>query len=175
MSGRLANTLVEFDGTLGQPVTLKCAAQQNASVQAVAWEQATLDRSKLMGTFASTRVASTSEGERERITLHRDNYCTIAEARSGMCALKANGMQGWDSNYAGAFGEQTLAAEGELAGYAYAAMVADTRAPAALDCKSTACAAAASEQLALAATGTMVADAFLGQVMERRVPVLTGK
>lgn len=175
MAGRMVDTVASFDGTLGQPVTLKCEAQKNAMVQAVAWEQVTLDRAKLMGTFASTRVASTSEGERERITLHRDNYCTIAEARAGMCELKANGMQGWDSNYAGAFGEQTLAAEGELAGYAYAAMVADTRAPAALDCKSTACAAAASEQLALAATGTMVADAFLGQVMERRVPVLTGK
>ena len=84
-------------------------------------------------------------------------------------------MQGWDSNYGGAFGERTLAAEGELAGYAYAAMVADTRAPAALDCKSSACAAAASEQLALSAAGTMVADAFLGQVLERRVPVITGQ
>lgn len=175
MSARMIDSVIAFDSSLGQPVTLKCEAQKNALVQAVAQEQIGLDRTKLMGTFASTRVASASEGERERITLHRDNYCTIGEARSGMCELKANGMQGWDTNYAGAFGEQTLAAEGELAGYAYAAMVADSRAPAALDCKSTACAAAASEQLALAATGTMVADAFLGQVMERRVPVLTGK
>jgi len=175
MSSRMVAAVTSFDATLGQPVTLKCEAQSNAAVQAASWAQVNLDRAKLMGTFASTRVASASKAEAERIGLHRSDYCTIAEARAGMCELKANGMQGWDTNYGGAFGEQTLSAEAELAGYAYAAMVADTRAPAALDCRSSACAAAASEQLALSAAGTMVADAFLGQVLERRIPVITGQ
>lgn len=175
MSDRMTRAVGQFSGAMGQPQTVNCEAQHQASVQAAAWEQVSHDRSRLMGTFASGRVASTGSAERERAALHRDSYCTMGEARAGMCALKANGMQGWDSNYGGAFGERTLAAEGELAGYAYAAMVADTRAPAALDCKSSACAAAASEQLALSAAGTMVADAFLGQVLERRVPVITGQ
>lgn len=175
MSTRMVKAATEFSGTLGQPDTVKCVAQHQAAVQAAAWEQVSHDRARLMGTFAAGRVASANTAERERVALHRDSYCTVGEARSGMCVMKPNGMQGWDSNYGGAFGERTLAAEGELAGYAYAAMVADTRAPAALDCKSSACAAAASEQLALAAAGTMVADAFVGQVLERRIPVITGQ
>lgn len=175
MSDRVAKAVTSVDGSLGQPVTIKCAAQKDATLQVEARQQISHDRMKLIGTFAATRVASTGAAEFERLSLHKDSYCTISEAKVGLCTLKANGMQGWDSNYAGAFGETTLAAEGELAGYAYAAMVADTRAPAALDCKSAACAAATSEQLALSAVGAMVADTFVGQVLERRVPVITGK
>jgi hypothetical protein len=175
MSERVRDAVMSVDGQWGQPVTIKCTAQKGAAMQVEAWSQVDLDRAKLMGTFSSTRVASRGHAERERMALRKDSYCTVGEARSGMCELKANGMQGWDSNYGGAFGERTLAAEGELAGYAYAAMVSDVRAPAALDCTSKACGSAASEQLALSAVGTMVADSFVGQVLERRVPVLTGK
>lgn len=175
MSDRITKAVISVDGALGQPITIKCAAQKDATLQVEARQQIGYDRVKLISTFASTRVASKGAAEVERMALHKSSYCTISEAKAGLCALKPNGMQGWDVNYAGAFGETTLAAEGELAGYAYAAMVADTRAPAALDCKSAACAAATSEQLALSAVGSMVADAFVGQVLERRVPVLTGK
>jgi hypothetical protein len=175
MASRVGNAALSFDGTLGQPVTIKCVAQKNAAMQVEAWSQVALDRSKLMATFASTRVASKAQAERERVGLRKDSYCTVGDAKSGFCKLKANGMQGWDANYGGAFGERTLPAEGELAGYAFAAMVADTRAPVAMDCKSKSCAAAASQQLALASAGSMVADAFVGQVLERRVPMLTGK
>jgi hypothetical protein len=175
MSNRVTSAAMSVDGSVGQPVALKCTAQKNAAMQVEAWQQVSYDRAKLMSTFASSRVASKVTAERERMALHKGSYCTVGEAKAGLCELKADGMQGWDANYAGAFGERTLAAQSELAGYAYAAMVADTRAPAALDCTSTACAAAAADQLALAAAGSMVADTFVGQVLERRVPVLTGK
>jgi len=175
MSDRVTKAVMSVDGTYGQPVTLKCVAQRDSAMQVEAWQQVSNDRSKLMSTFASTRVIDKSYADRERMALHKDSYCTVSEAKSGMCQLKANGMQGWDSNYGGAFGENTLPAEGELAGYAYVAMVADTRAPASLDCKSEACNAAAAEQLEVAAQSTMVADSLVGQVLERRVPVLTGK
>jgi hypothetical protein len=175
MSDRVSRAVMSVDATWGQPVTIKCEAQKDATLQVEAWHQVALDRGKLMATFASTRVADKAHAERERVALHKDSYCTVSEAKSGLCKLTANGMQGWDENYGGAFAERTLPAEGELAGYAYTAMVADTRAPAVIDCQSSSCAAAAEEQLALAAAGTMVADAFLGQVLERRVPMLTGQ
>ncbi|MDB6011080.1 MAG: hypothetical protein JWL65_3330 [Gammaproteobacteria bacterium] len=175
MSERMSKAVMAVDPNWGQPVTLKCEAQKDATSQVEAWHQVSLDRSKLMATFASTRVADQAHAERERMALHRDSYCTVSEAKVGMCQLTANGMQGWDVNYAGAFAERTLPAEGELAGYAYAAMVADTRAPAVADCKSTACVAAAEQQLARVAAGTLVADAIVGQVLERRVPMLTGQ
>lgn len=172
---RLGRTVIAFDQSLGQPLTNGCRAHKDATMQVEAWDQVRRDRAKLLTTFASTRVSDSTRSQRERMGLHSDSYCTVGEAKSGVCVLKANGMQGWDTNYAGAFGERTLSAEGELAGYAYVAMVADVRAPAGLDCKSAACGAAASEQLALAAAGTMVADALVGQVLERRVPMITGK
>lgn len=175
MSQRVGNAVMSVDASVGQPVSIKCNAQMEAALQVEARSQMSLDRSKLIGTFAASRVADKSRSDRERIALRKDSYCSIDEAKSGVCTLKANGMQGWDSNYGGAFGENTLPAEGELAGYAYAAMVADVRAPAVLDCKSAGCAAAASQQLALSAMGSMAADALVGQVMERRVPMLTGK
>jgi hypothetical protein len=174
MSERVSKAVMAVDPNWGQPVTVKCEAQKDATSQVEAWHQVSLDRSKLMATFASTRVADQAHAERERMALHRDSYCTISEAKVGMCQLRPNGMQGWDVNYAGAFVERTLPAEGELAGYAYAAMVTDTRAPAVADCKSASCATAAEQQLARAAAGTLVADAIVGQVLERRVPMLTG-
>jgi hypothetical protein len=172
---RLGKAVISFDSSVGQALTNGCRAHKDATMQVEAWDQVRRDRSKLLGTFAATRVSDSTRSQRERVGLHNDSYCTVGEAKSGVCALKANGMQGWDTNYSGAFGERTLSAEGELAGYAYAAMVADVRAPAALDCKSVACGAAASDQLALAAAGTMVADSLVGQVLERRVPMITGK
>lgn len=175
MSDRVRSAVMSVDGQWGQPVSIKCTAQKAAAMQVEAWSQVAMDRSKLLGTFATTRVLTKAQGERERLTLRRESFCTVGEAKAGFCALKANGMQGWDSNYGGAFGERTLPAEGELAGLAYAAMVADVRASAAVDCRSKACAAAASLELAHAAVGTMVADSFVGQVLERRVPMLTGK
>lgn len=175
MSDRVSKAVMAVDPNWGQPVTIKCEAQKDATSQVEARHQISLDRSKLMATFASTRVADQAHAERERMALHRDSYCTVSEAQVGLCQLTPNGMQGWDVNYAGAFAERTLPAEGELAGYAYAAMVADTRAPAVADCKSTACAAAAEQQLSRAAAGTLVADAIVGQVLERRVPMLTGQ
>lgn len=175
MSKRVGEAMLSVDATYGQPSSVMCRGQMEAEMQAEAWQQISYDRKHLMATFSSTRVNDAAGAARERIAVHRDAYCTVSEARSELCELSSNGMQGWDSNWAGPFSMHTLPAEGELAGFAYVAMVADVRAPAALDCKSSACAAAASDQLALAAAGSMVADALLGQVLERRVPILTGK
>ncbi len=175
MSKRIGDAVVAVDGTLGQPVSIKCEAQMEGELQVASWDQINNDRKHLMATFASSRVSDAGAVDRERLAVHRDSYCTVSEARSELCTLAPNGMQGWDSNYAGAFGMKTLPAEGELAGLAYAAMLADVRAPEALDCKSSSCAAAASDQLANAAASSMVADALVGQVLERRVPTLTGQ
>lgn len=175
MSERIGEALVSVDGELGQPVSVKCYAQMQAEMQVESFTQITRDRYRLMSTFASSRVSDAGAVDRERLEVHRESYCTVSEAKAQLCTLVPNGMQGWDTNYAGAFGELTLPAEGELAGLAYAAMVADVRAPAALDCKEAACTGAASQQLGLAAVGSMVADSLVGQVLERRVPMLTGQ
>jgi len=175
MSDRLINVFADFNPETGQPDATKCEAQKNTTLHVEAESQKQKDAAHLMQTFAAGRVSTRAAGEVETLAVHRDAYCTVSEAKQGMCTLSANGMQGWDSNYAGAFGEVTLAPEGELAAYAYAGMLADARAEAVIDCKSAACVAASVQQLGSAAASAMAANAIIGQVTDRRVPMMTGK
>lgn len=175
LSDRLMKARVAFDPVVGQPITLKCVAQKNNKLFVESTSQAEKDASRVMTSFASTRVSTKAEAEAELRANHRKTYCTSSEAKQGLCQLSPNGMQGWDVNYGGAFSEKTLSPEGEAAAYAYAAMVADERAEIGSDCKSTACAAAQARQLAQASVGAMAANAFVGQVVDRRMPMLTGR
>lgn len=175
MTERLGAALSSMSPALGQPISIKCEAQKQERLQQASWEQLALDRGHLMATYAGTRVSSKDGAEKERLATHREQYCTVSEARMGMCELNPNGMQGWDSNWAAIDGEMTLAPEAELAGYDFATTIADYRAPSAIDCKSASCSAAAMQQLAVASVGALVTDTFVGQTMARRVPTLTGK
>lgn len=174
-SARIVDAVVATHPDVGQPNTIKCVAQQDARLAVEAQAQRDRDGDRLMQTFVNTRVASTAEAELDRMNLHREHYCTVSESRMGACQVKPNGLQGWDVNYAASFGQKTLAPEGELAAYAYIAMVADVRAPKGIDCTSAACATAAMHQLAAAAQGSMAASALVSQVTDRRTPMLTGE
>lgn len=174
MSDRVTKNIEAFHSEFGQPSTIKCEAQKNGKLFVEAQAQQALDGARLMSAYASNRVGSSTLADAEALSLHRKNYCTVSEAKQGLCALTANGMQGWDADYSGPFGEKTLAPEGEIAGYAYASMVSDVRAESQIDCKSSACEAAQSHQLAKAALGSMVANSIIGQVTDRRIEVLTG-
>jgi hypothetical protein len=175
LSDRLMKARVAFDPVLGQPVTVKCVAQTNNKLFVEATSQAEKDAGRLMSTFASTRVSTKAAAEAELLATHRRTYCTASEAKQGLCKLSPNGMQGWDVNYGGAYAEKTLSPEGEAAAYAYAAMVGDERAEIGSDCATTSCAAAQARQLAQASVGAMAASALVGQVVDRRMPMLTGK
>ncbi len=174
-SERTMRAITSFDPELGQPVTIKCVAQQNGKLHVEAESQRQKDAGRLMANYASNRVGSKAVANAQMLSMHRDTYCSVSEAKQGMCSLSANGMQGWDVNYAGPFSEKTLAPEGEVAAYAYAGMVADARAEAHIDCSTTACVAAQSQQLANAAMSAMAANAIIGQATDRRMPMLTGK
>lgn len=175
LSDRVTRAAVDFSPVTGQPSSIKCAAQQDGKLAVEARSQQQMDANRLMASYASTRVGSRAQADGDRLAMHRNTYCTVSEARSGLCTLTANGMQGWDVNYQGAFGEDTLAPEGEVAGYAYAGMITDTRAEAKIDCSSTACEAAQSAQLAASAASSMVANSLVNQITERRQPILTGQ
>lgn len=175
LSDRVMTAVTSFDSALGQPVTIKCEAQQQGKLFVEAESQRDKDASKLMASYASLRVGSRAQADQSALAMHRDTYCTVSEAKQGICGLNPNGMQGWDIDYAGAFSEKTLAPEGEAAAYAYAAMITDTRAEAQIDCSSAACNAAQAQQLATSAMGAMAANSLIGQVTDRRVPMLTGQ
>lgn len=175
MSDRVMRAAVSFDPAVGQPVTIKCIAQENGKLFVEAQSQREMDAAKLMASYSSQRVGSKAAADQAALAMHRDTYCTVSEAKQGMCTLNANGMQGWDVDYAGPFSEKTLAPEGEAAAYAYTAMITDQRAEAQIDCTSAACNAAQAQQLATSAMSAMAASSLVGQVTDRRVPMLTGQ
>ena len=175
MSDRVGQAIASVDPAVGQPKTILCEAQTEGTLRVEALGQRDRDAGRLMQSFASSRVASQARADEALLAQRQDTYCTIGEARAGACKLTANGMQGWDSNYAGAFSQRTLSPEGELAGYAYTATLTDTRASAAIDCTSAACMSAAAGQMRVAAMSALAANSLVGQVTDRRVPVLTGQ
>lgn len=174
MSDRVTKATLSFHPDFGQPISNKCDAHKNYTLAIEADSQSSKDAAKLMSTYSSRRVGSRAEADREIFDIHRSTYCTVSEAKQGICELTGNGMQGWDLNYAGAFTEKTLAPEGEVAAYAYVSMITDHRAEASSDCTTSACEAAQSNQLAAAATSAMAANSLVSQITSRRVPVITG-
>lgn len=174
-SARIADAAISVHPDIGQPNTLKCIAQRDGKLAVEAQAQRGYDADRLMRSYTNSRVESSAQADIERVNQHRSTYCTVSESRMGACEVKPNGLQGWDVNYAAPFGQKTLAPEGELAAYAYVAMITDVRAPKAIDCSTVACATAAMHQMAAAAQGSMAASALISQVTDRRVPMLTGE
>lgn len=172
---RTMRAALDFHPAVGQPSSLKCAVQTERKFAVESAAQANRDAATLMQTFSSGRVESKAQGQDDAWEIHRLLYCTAAEARQSLCVLKPNGMQGWDVDYGAVFAQRTLAPEGELAGYAYAAMLADARPSGVIDCPSVACDAASVAHLERAAIASMSAAAIVGQTTSRRVPVLTGR
>lgn len=175
MSRNVVDAIVSTDPQVGQPNTIKCVAQQQGGLHVEAESQRDKDRGHLMRTFSSSRVTSQANANKQVLSAHRAHYCTASEAKQGMCEMAPNGMQGWDSNYAGAFNEATLSPEAELAGYAYVAMVSDFRAGEKTDCMDVACNAAQANQIGLSAISSMSANSLVDQITDRRQPVITGK
>lgn len=173
-AGRLNADLLSVDGRLGQPQALLCEARRASDFSVAASEQAARDRGALMSSFAASRTAPGSPAG-QIWQRRRASYCTLAEARAGVCELRPNGLQGWDANYAGAFSQWTLAPEAELAGLDFALTVSDVRGESLGRCKAAACASAASVDLQALAASSMAAQSLVGQVTARRVPALTGK
>jgi len=175
MADRVGKAIVSVDTAVGQPIRLLCEAQTEGALRVEALGQRDRDAARLMQSFSNSRVNTQAMADEGAIAQRKSTYCTVSEAKAGACKLVANGMQGWDSNYAGAFSQRTLSPEGELAGYAYVAMLADTRASVSIDCASAACQSAAANQMRVAAMSALAANSLVGQVTDRRVPVLTGQ
>lgn len=175
MTDALTNAVVQHSPLLGQPDSIKCIAQADGKLEVQTDQQRAQDVGHLMATYSSTRVGSQVVADQQRLALHRDTYCMVSESKAGLCKLSPNGMQGWDSNYAGAFGQETLSPEGELAGFAYASMLTDVRADVAIDCKGATCRAAEAAQLDASAAASMAANSMVEQVTDRRQPILTGQ
>ncbi|HEN3280861.1 TPA: hypothetical protein U5D21_002708 [Yersinia enterocolitica] len=173
MTNRVVDAFTSFEPVFGQSSTNSCLAHMQNSYVMDSSAQSRKDAMSLMQNFTSKRISSQAAADTEIISIHKDVYCTVGEAKAGSCTLKPNGMQGWDSNYSGAFTQRTMSPDAELAAYAYTAMITDTRAPQAIDCKSASCQSASLQQLASSSVASMAANSFIGQITDRRIPELT--
>lgn len=171
-SERVREVVKNYDPALGQPMLLKCDAQFDRKVQVETFNQAAKNTRVFVSNFASASTPSRAGAQRDVLTQHRELFCSVSEAKQGMCKLNPNGMQAWDASYAGPFGEQTMTPDVELAAFNYITNVVDTRAQNGINCKSEACSAARLENMQETAIGSMVAESLVGQLSMRRSTVL---
>ncbi|MEA9392203.1 hypothetical protein SJI19_16890 [Acerihabitans sp. TG2] len=170
MSNRVVDAYTNFDASTGQASSNGCQAHMQNSYAIQASELSSKNQLVLMQNYATRRYTAQSEADAERLSIHHDTYCSASEATAGACELKANGMQAWDSDYAGAFNQETLSPEAELAGYAYVSNITDERIATSQDCTSAACQSATLAQMQSSAINSMVANSLIGQLTDRRIP-----
>lgn len=167
-SERVREVVKNYDPTLGQPMLLKCDAQLERALQVEVSHQADKNRHWMLNNFVNASASSRVVADRNALEQRRTLFCSVSEAKQGLCELVPNGMQSWDSSYAGPFGEQTMTPDVEIAAYSYIANVVDTRPPDGINCKSEACSAARLDNMRNTAFGSMVAESLVGQVSARR-------
>lgn len=172
MSNRVIDAVVDFGPNFGQAQSNSCQAALQSGYNIQSKQLSENSQRILIQNYVNNRYGNPLEGDARLFTNHKTNYCTISESQSGLCALTGNGMQGWDSNYAGFSGNKTLAPEAELAGYSYVAMVTDQTMSSVTSCSTADCHAAISAQLETASINSLVAATLLGQVTDRRIPEL---
>jgi hypothetical protein len=170
MSNRVVDAYIDFNPSTGQASSNGCQAHMQNSYALQAKELSAKNQLALMQNYSTKRYGSQSAADVERMSIHNDTYCSASEAKVGACKLKANGMQSWDSNYAGAFNQDTLSPEAELAGYAYVANITDQRVSSAGQCSSASCQTATLSQMQSTALNSMVANSLIGQLTDRRIP-----
>lgn len=103
------------------------------------FNQASKNTRAMVSNFAVASTTSRAAADKDALIQHRELFCSVSEAKQGLCELKPNGMQAWDASYSGPFGEQTMTPDVELAAYNYITNMVDTRASNEINCKTEAC------------------------------------
>ena len=171
-SERVRDVVRDYDPQIGQPMLLKCNAQMERGLQVDAFNQAARNTRLFVSSYATVGADSRVTAQRDVLQQRRELFCSVSEAKAGLCELKPNGMQGWDTMYDGPFGNLTMTPDFELAAANYIANLADIRAPKSIYCKSEACATAQQKQIESVAIGSMVAASLTGQLSDRRITEL---
>lgn len=172
---RLTDAIRDHGAATGQPQSIGCVALEHADLEMRARQQATLDAAKLMQSFADSRQRSGAQTSRQIREKLKSEYCTVSEAKQGICELRGNGMQGWNRNYAAAYSSETLSPEAENAAYDYAELASAGPGDEVIECEGAACDRNRLTSLAQTAVSSLVAGTYVGQAASRRSPVMTGE
>lgn len=170
MSNRVIDAVVSFGTDFGQPSSNSCQAVQQTGYSLESKQLSETSERVLIQNYVNNRYGNVTEGNNRLVSNHKSDYCTVSESQAGFCTLKANGMQGWDSDYSGFTSQKTLAPEAELAGYAYVAMITDQTMSASTNCKTVDCGVVTARQLSSSSVNSLIASSLIGQVTDRRIP-----
>lgn len=168
---RTKDAVINYSGVFGQPESNLCEAISDNKVMIQTLEKQRQDHIGRMNSYSNRTVNSPVEQKQDMQAIHQD-FCTISESRQGLCKLKTNGMQGWDSDYSGFSTQNNLGAQAEVGAIAYANTLTSQLpvAYAANECKSTACVQAKTAHLGNAARSSMVTNSVLSQISIRVNP-----
>lgn len=169
MVDRYINVKIDHHPRTGLPLSNKCAAVQTQNHVVDAADMSRRDRHALQASFAVNRYIPASDWFTQQHERHTELYCSVSEAKQGMCELKPNAMQGFDSNYAAVTSEPTLSPEMELAGYDYITNLVYETNSIPKDCATEACQIHLVNDQRRRAVATMVSYTLLDQIASRRV------
>lgn len=158
----------------GVPMDSRCNAATDRQGQIIQRNLSLLDIQDRMQSFASTRMQSFAEGERAKLDRHLTAYCSITEARAGLCVLLPNGLQSADVDYSRALGSEKLGDDGSMAALDYVAQVADVRFTQQLDCGSADCLHGQMNHLSNSSINSMVANSLVSQITAKQVVPIAG-
>lgn len=164
---KLKKNIINFSAAYGQPESNLCLAisQQNSFVKNMANHK--LDLMGRMGNFINSSISSEVEQKNILQRVHSD-FCSVNEAKQGLCKLKPNGMQAWDTDYSAFSSKNNLEGNAEVGAIAYVQKISVNPTLTANNCKSTSCAEARIQSITYAARSSMITNTFLSQISIRR-------
>jgi hypothetical protein len=164
-----------FPGYL--PSSSRCDAITKSQLQVEAGAQAGRDSRKLADALSSAMADNQRDVKKAKSDIHRNLYCSVEEAKSGLCEIRVDGLQSADADYSVAFlGNATISPEVEISGMSYVANVADVSTGAETSlCNTPECISAMMNTSRDQAIYSMVGSVFSDQLAARRIPVMSGK
>ncbi len=174
MSERIRDAVSGFSGAIGQPESNRCQAQRDNNAFTRAMTAQRKDLVARMNVYVNSRADSIVTEAQEKIAAH-DDFCSVSEAKQGICKLKPNGMQSWDSNYSSFYSQQSLTPTSEIAALNYVNMTTSNTPLVSSDCKSVECKNVRQKQNELSAISSMATNAYLHQVSMRVRPEVIEK
>ncbi|WP_436899573.1 hypothetical protein [Acinetobacter gyllenbergii] len=166
MSDRLLKFMVNDAGRLGSSQTTSCIVFADQQAEKIKRVQSSIYARDMVSSFMKVMMSNSSEAEATRIERHK-NYCSIAEANMGICAILPNGLQSGDSNYSLAFRHSKLQSDNQKAATDYIANIVDNRYSAQDICSNTQCLSKQIDYITRTSGNSLSAYVLSNQVSQR--------
>lgn len=172
MSDRMLRFMLDDAGRLGSSQTTSCVVFADQQAEKVKLIQSSINARAMVANFTKVMMGNSVSAENNRLERHK-NYCSIAEANMGLCALLPNGLQAADSNYALVFNSNKLQTDTFNAATDYIANIVDTRYSAQDICSNSQCISKQIDHINRTSGNSLAAYVLSNQVSQRMPYALT--